>query len=176
MPDSNRPSLFTRPEEPPLGYEAIRAWLRKPRPLLRSALSWIPLFLSKLYDAGVFIRRNARPGAEWVQRAAKKAEPVVRAGDTTQRYGERITAGSEIAGAVLSVLETVTGLFKPLDPISIDSRVVKKSPEPAEEAPEPDGRFLPCQPDKRPLHPPADGRSGFPTRRSPVPIRIQAAR
>ncbi|MYH23516.1 MAG: hypothetical protein F4130_14660 [Acidobacteria bacterium] len=190
MPDSNRPSLFTRPDEPPLGYEAIRAWLKKPRPLLSSVLGWIPLFLSKLYDAGVFIRKNARPGAEWVQKAAKKAEPVVqagakigkgvrnvgtrmsaaadafrdpagenlgrerqvrRAGDTTQKYGERITAGSEVAGAVLSVVETIARVFKSPEPISIDPRREGEEPsEEAEEAPAADGRFLPRQPDKRP--------------------------
>ncbi|MDE2659715.1 MAG: hypothetical protein OXI45_05845 [Acidobacteriota bacterium] len=197
MPDSNRPSLFTRPDEPPLGYEAIRAWLKKPRPLLRSVLGWIPLFLSKLYDAGVFIRKNARPGAKWVQEAAKKAEPVVRAGakvgqgvrnvgtrmsaaagafrdpegknlgrerqvrragDTTQKYGERITAGSEVAGAFLSVLASVAGVFTPKPPISINPDVVRESPEDTEDAPEPDGRFLPRQPDKRPSAP-AGGRT-----------------
>ena len=190
MPDSNRPSLFTRPDEPPLGYEAIRAWLKKPRPLLSSVLGWIPLFLSKLYDAAVFIRKNARPGAEWVQKAAKKAEPVVRAGarigkgvhnvgtrmsaaagafrdpegknlgreqqvrragDTTQKYGERITAGSDVAGAVLSVVEAVAGVFKSPEPVSIDPR--REGEEPSEDAGEAsatDGRFLPRQPDKRP--------------------------
>ncbi len=198
MPDSSRPSLFTRPDEPPLGYEAIRAWLKKPRPLLSSALGWIPLLLSKLYDAGVFIRKNARPGAEWVQKAAKKAEPVVRAGakvgkgvrnvgtrmsaaagafrdpegknlgterqvrragDTTQKYGERITAGSEVAGAVLSVVETLAGVFKSPDPISIDPRREDKEPsEDAGKAPAADGRFLPRRPDKR-LSAPSGGKT-----------------
>jgi len=193
MPDSNRPSLFTRPDEPPLGYKAIRAWLKKPRPLLSSVLGWIPLFLSKLYDAGVFIRKNARPGAKWVQEAARKAEPVVRAGakigkgvrnvgtrmsaaagafrdpegknlareqqvrragDTTQKYGERITAGSEVAGAVLSVVETLAGVFKSPEPISIDPRPKdEERSEDTREAPGPDGRFLPRQPDKRPSAP-----------------------
>ena len=193
MPDSNRPSLFTPPKEPPLGYEAIRAWLQKPRPLLSAALGWIPLFLSKLYDAGVFIRKNARPGAEWVQKAARKAEPVVRAGakigkgvrnvgtrmsaaagafrdpegknleterqvrragDTTQKYGERISAGSEVAGAVLSVVEALTGVFKSPEPISIDPRREGEEPsKDAGEAPATDGRFLPRQPDKRPSAP-----------------------
>ena len=58
MPDSHRPTIFKPPEEPPLGYEAIRDWLQKPRPLLRRAFGWIPLLLSKLYDAGVFIRKT----------------------------------------------------------------------------------------------------------------------
>lgn len=209
MPDSNRPSLFTRPDQPPLGYEAIRAWLKKPRPLLSSALGWIPLFLSKLYDAGVFIRQNVRPGAEWVQKAAKKAEPVVRAGakigkgvrnvgtrmsaaagafrhpegknlgterqvrragDTTQKYGQRITAGSEVAGAVLSVLGSVAGVFTPKPPISIDPRGEVEGPsEEPEEVPDPDGRFLPRQPDKRPSAP-AGGR----TERIPNPSQPAA--
>ena len=193
MPDSNRPFLFTRPEEPPLGYEAIRAWLQKPRPLLSRALGWIPLLLSKLYDAGVFIKKNARPGAEWVHKAARKAGPVVRAGakigqgvrnvgtrmsaaagafrdpegknlgterkvrragDTTQKYGEQITAGSEVAGAVLSVVEALAGVFKSPKPVTIDPRHEDEDPsEGADETPASDGRFLPRQPDKRPSAP-----------------------
>lgn len=204
MPDSNRPFLFTRPEEPPLGYEAIRAWLKKPRPRLRRALDWVPLLLASLYDAGLFIRRNARPGAEWVQKAARKAEPVVRAGarigqgvrnvgtrmsaaagafrdpegknlgterqvrragDTTRKYGERITAGSDVAGAVLSVLETLTGVFTPQQPISIDPRREDEKPsEDAGEAPAPDGRLLPRRSDKRPSTP-----TGGKTDRNPKP-------
>ena len=190
MPDSNRPSLFTRPDQPPprlrghprLAEKAAATAEQCPR--LDSPL---PL---QLYDAGVFIRKNARPGAKWVQEAAKKAEPVVRAGakigkgvrnvgtrmtaaagafrdpegknlgrerqvrragDTTQKYGERITAGSEVAGAVLSLVQTLAGVFKSPEPISIDPRREGEEPsENAGEAPEPDGRFLPRQPDKRP--------------------------
>lgn len=78
---------------------------------------------------------------------------VRRAGDTAQKYGERITAGSEVAGAVLSVLGSVAGVFTAKPPISINPDVVKESPEDNEEAPEPDGRFLPRQPDKRPSAP-----------------------
>ena len=76
---------------------------------------------------------------------------VRRAGDTTQKYGERITAGSEVAGAVLSVVETIARVFKSPEPISIDPRREGEEPsEEAEEAPAADGRFLPRQPDKRP--------------------------
>ena len=157
-----------------------------------------PSSLSKLYDAGVFIRKNARPGAEWIQKAARKAEPVVRAGakigkgfrnvgtrmsaaagafrdpegknleterqvrragDTTQKYGERISAGSEVAGAVLSVVEALTGVFKSPEPMSIDPRREGEEPsKDAGEAPATDGRFLPHQPDKRPSAP-AGGRT-----------------
>ena len=98
MPDSHRPSIFNPPEEPPLGYEAIRAWFRKPRPLLSRAFGWVRLILSKLYDAGVFIRKNARPGAEWVQRATEKAKPVVRAGaqigEGVRNVGKRMSAAA----------------------------------------------------------------------------------
>ena len=187
MPDSHRPTIFKPPEEPPLGYEAIRDWLQKPRPLLRRAFGWIPLLLSKLYDAGVFIRKNARPGAEWVQEAVRKAQPLVqagakigkgvrnvghrmsaaagafrdpegkhlgtegkvrRAGKTTQVYGERITAGSEFAGSILSLFGAMAGVFTPEKPISIDLR--ESVPEDAGETPESDGRVVPRQPDKRP--------------------------
>ena len=98
MPDSNRPFLFERPERPPLGYEAIRAWLRKPRPRLRDAFGWVRLLLSKLFDAGVFIKENARPGAEWVGRPAKKAEPLARAaariGTGVRKVGVRTAAAA----------------------------------------------------------------------------------
>ena len=98
MPDSHRPSIFNPPEEPPLGYEAIRAWLQKPRPRLSRAFGWVRLLLSKLYDAGVFIRKNARPGAEWVQRATEKAKPVVRAGaqigEGVRNVGKRMSAAA----------------------------------------------------------------------------------
>lgn len=203
MPDSHRPSIFNPPEEPPLGYEAIRAWFQKPRPLLRRAFGWVRLLLSKLYDAGVFIRKNARPGAEWVQRAAEKAQPVVRAGaeigkgvrnvgkrmaaaagafrdpegknlgterkvrragDTTQLYGQRITAGSEVAGSVFSLLGAMAGVFKPQQPVSIDPRELKNPPEDADEAPASEGRFLPRRPDNRPSEP-----AGSRTERVPKP-------
>ena len=189
MPDSHRPTIFKPPEEPPLGYEAIRDWLQKPRPRLRRAFGWIPLLLSKLYDAGVFIRKNARPGAEWVQEAVRKAQPLVqagakigkrvrnvghrmsaaagafrdpegkhlgtegkvrRAGVTTQVYGERITAGSEVAGSILSLFGAMAGVFTPQKPISIGLRESGGVREDAGETPESDGRVVPRQPDKRP--------------------------
>ena len=200
MPDSNRPRLFARPEKPPFGYEAIRDWLKKPRPLLRSVFDWVPLLLSNLYDAGVYIKKNARPGAAWVQRATKKAEPVVkalaeigkrvrnlgrrttaaadafrdpegknreaerkalRAGDTTQRYGEQITAGADVAGAFLTVLKGLAGLFKPEPPISI--RPTGESRKDAEEAPTRESRSLPHPPDKRHAAPTGGRADGGPT-------------
>ena len=203
MPDSHRPSIFNPPEEPPLGYDAIVAWLRKPRPLLSRAFGWVRLLLAKLYDAGVFIKKNARRGAEWVQRAAERAKPVVRAGaeigegvrnvgrrmsaaagafrdpegkhlgterkvrragDTTRVYGERITAGSEIAGAVFSLLSAIGGPFKPQQPASIDPRALEEAPEDAGEAPGSDGRILPRKPDKRPAE-----SAGSRTERVPKP-------
>ena len=62
-------------------------------------------------------------------------------------------------GAILSVVETLAGVFKSPEPISIDPRREDEEPsEHADEASATDGRFLPRQPDKRPSAP-AGGRT-----------------
>ncbi len=98
MPDSNRPFLFQRPEEPPPGLEAIRAWLRKPRPRLRGALVWVRLLLSSLADAWDFTKKNARPGAEWIGRVVEAAKPAVqvaaKVGQGIRKIGVRASAAA----------------------------------------------------------------------------------
>ena len=98
MPDSNRPFLFQRPEEPPPGLEAIRAWLRKPRPWLRGVVGWIRLPLSVLADAWDFTKRNAKPGAAWVRRVVEAAKPAVqvaaKAGQGIRKIGVRASAAA----------------------------------------------------------------------------------
>ena len=98
MPDSNRPFLFQRPEEPPPGLEAIRAWLRKPRPRLRGALDWVRLLLSGLANAWDFTKKNARPGAAWIGRVVEAAKPVVqvaaKAGQGIRKIGVRASAAA----------------------------------------------------------------------------------
>ena len=98
MPDSNRPFLFQRPEEPPPGLEAIRAWLRKPRPRLRGALDWVRLLLSGLANAWDFTKKNARPGAAWIGRVAEAAKPAVqvaaKAGQGIRKIGVRASAAA----------------------------------------------------------------------------------
>ena len=98
MPDSNRPFLFQRPEEPPPGLQAIRAWLRKPRPWLRGVVDWVRLPLSRLVDAWEFTKRNAKPGAAWVGRVVEAAKPAVqvlaKAGQAIRKIGVRASAAA----------------------------------------------------------------------------------
>ena len=79
MPDSNRPWLFQRPEKPPPGLEAMRAWVRKPRPWFQGLVGWIRQLLSGLADAWEFTRKNARPGAVWIGRIAEAGTAAARA-------------------------------------------------------------------------------------------------
>ena len=89
MADSNRPWLFQKPEEPPPGLEAIRAWFRKPRPRLVNALGWVRLPLSGLADAWGFVRKNARPAAARMGRIAKAGAKVV---EVAARLGQAVRA------------------------------------------------------------------------------------
>ena len=98
VPDSNRPWLFQAPEEPPPGLEAIRSWLRKPRPRLRRWMGWIPQILSGFADAWDFTKRNARPGAAWIGRIAEAGAPVARVaakvGQGLREIGVRASAAA----------------------------------------------------------------------------------
>ena len=67
--------LFQKPEKPPLGLETIRAWIRKPRPLLRSAWDWVPLILSRLPKARDFVKKQRAPAAKLLRRVAAKGAP-----------------------------------------------------------------------------------------------------
>ena len=100
VPDSNRPWLFQAPEEPPPGLEAIRSWLRKPRPRLRRWMGWIPQILSGFADAWDVTKEKGPSAGKWIGRAAKKAEPAARAaaklGQGIRKVGVRI---SETASA-----------------------------------------------------------------------------
>ena len=70
--------LFQKPEKPPLGLETIRAWIRKPRPLLRSAWDWVPHILSRLPKAWKFVKKQRAPAAKLLRRAAAKGEPLAK--------------------------------------------------------------------------------------------------
>ena len=70
--------LFQKPEKPPLGLETILAWIRKPRPLLRSAWDWVPHILSRLPKAWKFVKKQRAPAAKLLRRAAAKGEPLAR--------------------------------------------------------------------------------------------------
>ena len=96
MTDSDRPPfrLFQKPEEPPPGLEAIRAWLRKPRPRLAHALSWIPYLLSGIPEAWKFARKNYGPATARLKQIAARAAPVARA---VARFGPVAAAGVRLA-------------------------------------------------------------------------------
>ena len=70
--------LFQKPEKPPLGLETIRAWIRKPRPLLRSAWDWVPLILSRLPKARDFVKKQRAPAAKLLRLIAAKGEPLAK--------------------------------------------------------------------------------------------------
>ena len=70
--------LFQKPEKPPLGLETIRAWISKPRPLLRSAWDWVPLILSRFPIAWEFVKKQRAPAARLLRRAAAKGEPLAK--------------------------------------------------------------------------------------------------
>ena len=92
------PFSSSGPEESPPGLEAIRAWLRKPRPRLRGALDWVRLLLSGLANAWDFTKKNARPGAAWIGRVAEAAKPAVqvaaKAGQGIRKIGVRASAAA----------------------------------------------------------------------------------
>ena len=99
MPDSNRPWLFQQPEKPPPGLEAMRAWVRKPRPWFQGLVGWIRQLLSGLAGAWEFTRKNARPGAAWVARVVEAAMPAVqvaaKAGQGIRKIGVRASAAAK---------------------------------------------------------------------------------
>ena len=70
--------LFQKPEKPPLGLETIRAWIRKPRPLLRSAWDWVPHILSRLPQARDFVKKQRAPAAKLLRRVAARGEPLAK--------------------------------------------------------------------------------------------------
>ena len=70
--------LFQKPEKPPLGLETIRAWIRKPRPVLRSAWDWVPQILSRLPKAWDFVKKQRAPAADLLRRAAAAGEPLAK--------------------------------------------------------------------------------------------------
>ena len=99
MTDSDRPlfRLFQKPEEPPPGLGAIRAWLRKPRPRLAHALSWIPYLLSGIPEAWKFAKKNYGPATVRLKRIAARATPAARA---LARFGPVAAAAARLARLV----------------------------------------------------------------------------
>ncbi len=139
----------------PRAAEKARVVARKGAPVVRAAAR----VGQGVQRVGVRVSAAAGAFRDPEGKNLRRERQVRQAGDTTQKYGERITAGSEVAGAVLSVVEILAGVFKSPEPISIDPRPKdEERSEDTREAPGPDGRFLPRQPDKRPSAP-AGGRA-----------------
>ena len=88
--------LFQEPERPPFGLETIRAWLRKPRPVLRSVWDWVPQILSRLPKAWDFVKKQRAPAAGLLRRAAARGEPLAKGaawfGRMLEEVGDRAKA------------------------------------------------------------------------------------
>ncbi|MCY4626575.1 MAG: hypothetical protein OXE58_03270 [Acidobacteria bacterium] len=90
------PSHEIGPDETPPGLEAIRAWLRKPRPWLQGVRLWIREF-AKCYRAfREWARKNAVPAARRLADAAARGAEAARAvakagaiaGDVAKHFGD----------------------------------------------------------------------------------------
>ena len=75
---SARLRLFEKPEETPPGLDAIRAWLRKPRPRLRGLWIWIRWILSGIPAAYKYLAKKAPAARERMRRIASQGEKVAR--------------------------------------------------------------------------------------------------
>ena len=73
---------ITHPETPP-GLDAIRAWLRKPRPWVRGVRLWIVWILSGPPEAWRLLRKHGPRIAKWLRRLAAE-------GTVTRRVLERV--------------------------------------------------------------------------------------
>lgn len=89
--DPSRFRLFQEPEEPPPGLEAIRAWIRKPRPRLRRAWSWVPYLLSRIPKMWAFLKRQREPTVRALRHLVRALAWV---GALLQALGARTAAGA----------------------------------------------------------------------------------
>ena len=70
--------LFEKPDETPPGLDAIRAWLRKPRPRLHGAWIWVRWILSGIPAAYRYLKKNWPAARERIRRIASEGEKVAR--------------------------------------------------------------------------------------------------
>ena len=89
--DPSRFRLFQEPEEPPPGLEAIRAWVRKPRPRLRRAWSWVPYLFSRIPKMWAFLKKQREPTVKALRQLARALAWV---GALLQALGARTAAGA----------------------------------------------------------------------------------
>lgn len=95
--------LFERPEETPPGLDAIRAWLRKPRPRLRGLWIWVRWILSGIPAAYRYAKENWPAARERIRRMAKKGEKVAR---TAIRVGH---AARDLGGGIVRSTRALRG-------------------------------------------------------------------
>ena len=109
--------LFEKPEETPPGLDAIRAWLRKPRPRLHGLWIWLRWILSGIPAAYQYLKEKWPAARERIRRIASEGEKVargaVRIGYATREIGGGIVRSTralrgpdgKVAGATARVRE-----------------------------------------------------------------------
>ena len=95
--------LFEEPEETPAGLDAIRAWLRKPRPRLRGVSLWIRWILSGIPVAYKYLAKNWPAARERIRKIASEGERVARG---AARVGH---AAREIGGGIVRSTRALRG-------------------------------------------------------------------
>jgi len=115
-------SIFDPPEETPPGLDAIRAWLRKPRPRLRGLWIWIRLILSGIAGGFRFLKKHwpaARDGIhKFAAESEKLARGAVKIGHAAQDVGGGIVGGTrafrgpdgKVRGAIAKVRKLGRGV------------------------------------------------------------------
>ena len=95
--------LFEKPEETPPGLDAIRAWLRKPRPRLRGLWIWIRWVLSGIPAAYTYLKKNWPTIRARIHRVAAQGEKVARG---AVKFGH---AAREIGGGIVTSTRALRG-------------------------------------------------------------------
>ena len=95
--------LFEKPQETPPGLDAIRAWLRKPRPRLHGAWIWVRWILSGVPEAYRYLRKKWPAAREGIRRIATEGEKLAR-GAVRIGYAAR-----EIGGGVVRSTRALRG-------------------------------------------------------------------
>ena len=85
-------------DETPPGLDAIRAWIRKPRPWLRGVRLWVRWILSGFAETYRFLKQHAGPAAKKLRRIATEGERAGRAatlaGNAVRKIGGAVTRGA----------------------------------------------------------------------------------
>ena len=93
MPDAR---LFQEPEETPPGLDAIRAWLKKPRPRLHGLWIWVRWILSRIPAAYRYLRKRWPAGRKRIGQFAAAGEKIAR-GAVQVGYQTRQIGGASSA-------------------------------------------------------------------------------